>query len=414
MARVIETSPEFQLAAILTRRPPAQSAHLLPEEYLTNSIDRLVEAADVIIECSGDTVHAAEVMMAAGLAGRPVITMNSEAQVTVVSEFVRRGFWITEAHGDQPGCLAELADEARAMCFRPLAYVNLKGFLNPDPSREDMLYWSARQGLTLRQVTSFTDGSKLQIEQALVANALGARIVRQGMIGGRADDLAELDALARAARDLSAPISDYVVNPGGPPGVLILAESPIAATKEGYLPFTRLLTKEGEAYVLLRPHHLVHLEIGKTLRRVARGEPPLLNNGSDPTATVAAVAKRAIPAGTLFEEALGGFDLRGEAVEIAGHEDVVPITLLDGARLRHAIEPGHVISQGDVDVPETLACELYWSKSTRQRPTGFLGRAAGELSPLSDRLLLGEVAALRSRPVLQLETGADGAAFTSP
>jgi hypothetical protein len=44
------------------------------------------------------------------------------------------------------------------------------------------------------------------------------------------------------------------------------------------------------------------------------------------------------------------------------------------------IEPGHVISQGDVDVPETLACELYWSKSTRQRPTGFLGRAAGELS----------------------------------
>jgi hypothetical protein len=78
------------------------------------------------------------------------------------------------------------------------------------------------------------------------------------------------------------------------------------------------------------------------------------------------------------------------------------------------IEPGHVISQGDVDVPETLACELYWSKSTRQRPTGFLGRAAGELSPLSDRLLLGEVAALRSRPVLQSETGADGAAFTSP
>jgi hypothetical protein len=63
---------------------------------------------------------------------------------------------------------------------------------------------------------------------------------------------------------------------------------------------------------------------------VGRDEPPLLNNGPEPTATVAAVAKRALPAGTRFDEALGGFDLRGEAIEIAGPEDVVPITLLDG------------------------------------------------------------------------------------
>jgi predicted homoserine dehydrogenase-like protein len=169
-----------------------------------------------------------------------------------------------------------------------------------------------------------------------------------------------------------------VIN-SGPPGVLILAENPIAAAQEGYLPFARLLTKAGAAFVLLRPHHLVHLEIGKTLRRLARGMAPLLNNGSRPTATVAAVAKRPLAAGTVIEEALGGFDVRGEAVEIAGHEDVVPITLLDGARLRHSIEPGQILRTGDVEIPETLASSLYW--------TGIRGRLAAPAGAVAETLL---------------------------
>lgn len=361
MARTIAAFPEFGIAAVLTRRPVAEVVPFFPEGCVTNSLEQLVGLSDVIVECSGDSVHAAQVMMAAGEAGLPVITMNSEAQVTVVSALVRRGFWISEAHGDQPGCLAELAEDACDMGFRPLAYVNLKGFLNHTPTREDMLYWSARQGLTLRQVTAFTDGGKLQIEQALVANALGARIAVPGMIGGRADDLAEIGHLAQAARELGAPISDYVVNPGGPPGVLILADSPIAAAQEGYLPFTRLMTKDGGAFVLLRPHHLVYLEIGKTLRRLARGAPPLLNNGPRPMATVAAIAKRDLSVGNVFDEALGGFDLRGEAVEISRHPDAVPITLLDRAQLRNSVQRGQIINASDVDVPDTLAAGLYWS-----------------------------------------------------
>jgi predicted homoserine dehydrogenase-like protein len=360
MAEVLEASPEFELAAVLTRRPVAASEQHFPDGVLTNSVSCLVDRADVIIECSGDTVHAAKVIVAAAEAGRPVVTMNSEAQVTIGSALVQKGYWITEAHGDQPGCLAELDEEAREMCFRPLAYVNLKGFLNLDPTYEDMLFWSEKQGLTLRQVTSFTDGSKLQIEQAFVANGLGARIARQGMIGGKSEDLTDLDHLVRTARTLGAPISDYVIN-SGPPGVLIIADNPIAAAQDGYLPFKRLMTRDGEAYVLLRPFHLVHLEIGKTLRRLTRGMPPLLNNGRHPTATVAAIAKKPLKAGVVIEEALGGFALRAEAIEIVGHEDAVPITLLDGARLRHDVEPGQIIRRADVDVVETLAADLYWS-----------------------------------------------------
>ncbi len=356
---LIESMPDFEVTGVLTRRDPSASAETFPEALLTNSLDQLVEHADIVLECSGDTVHATKVMIAAGEAGRKIVTMNSEAQITVGSAMVRMGFDITEAHGDQPGCLAELHYEALDMAFKPLAYINLKGFLNLTPTREDMIYWGNRQGLSLRQVTSFTDGGKLQVEQALVANGLGARIAKQGLIGGSVENLADLDYMADAARELGAPISDYVLNPGGPPGVLILAESAVADLAEGYMPLTRLLTTKETAYMLLRPHHMVHLELGKTLRRVARGEAPLLTNGHTPRVTVAAVAKRPLEAGTVIEEALGGFEVRGEAIELDGHEDVVPITLLDGGVLKNSVEPGQVIYAGDVDLEETRAHRLY-------------------------------------------------------
>ncbi len=59
------------------------------------------------------------------------------------------------------------------MGFKPVVYENIKGFLNTSPSKEDMEFWSKRNGTTLGMTTSFTDGTKVQIEQALVANGLG-------------------------------------------------------------------------------------------------------------------------------------------------------------------------------------------------------------------------------------------------
>ena len=216
----------------------------------------------------------------------------------------------------------------RAIGFEPVAYVNFKGFHDPDPSPDSMRYWSEKQKSTVRSVTSFTDGSKLQIEQVLVANGLGAGIARQGMIGGAIDDLLDLDHLVEAADALGRPVSDYIVHPKGPKGVLILARCELADLTPDYSVFAKVRTRGGRAYMLLKPHYFVHLEMPKTLRRMVTGGPPVITNGRAPTTLIVAVAKRAIPAGARIEAALGGFELRGEAAPIAGNEDAVPITLL--------------------------------------------------------------------------------------
>ena len=129
--------------------------------------------------------------------------------------------------------------------------------------------------------------------------------------------------------------------------------------------FAKIRTREGRAYMLLKPHYFVHLEVPKTLRRVAAGAPPLLTNGLAPRATVAAVAKRALPAGMAIAEALGGFELRGEAIELGRRPDAVPITLLDGARTTRAIEPGELLAEADVELADTLALRL-WRETARR------------------------------------------------
>ncbi len=366
---VLTNTPDFTVTGVLTRRPVALSADGFPEDILTNARDALIERADIVFECSGDTNHAAEVLVAAGEAGRRLVTMNAEAQVTVGTELLHAGFSVTEAHGDQPGVLAELDAEVRAIGFTPVAYVNLKGFHDPDPSRESMLYWSKRQASTLAAVTSYTDGGKMQIEQALVANGLNAGIARRGMIGGAVDDLLDLGYLAAEAARLGRPVSDYVVHPKGPKGVLVLATCEDAERTPDYSVFAKVRTRDGRAYVLLKPHYFVHLEVPKTLRAVVAGAPPLITNGLAPTVSIAAVAKRAIPAGTRIETGLGGFELRGEAVTIAEHPDAVPITLLDGAVLRHGLEPGAIVTEVDVDVPDTLARRL-WSRTAARVARG--------------------------------------------
>ena len=157
-----------------------------------------------------------------------------------------------------------------------------------------MLYWSEKQTSTLAAVTSYTDGGKMQIEQVLVANGLGAGIARQGMIGGAVDDLLDLGYLAAEATRIGRPVSDYVVHPKGPKGVLILATCEDAERTPDYSVFAKVRTRDGRAYMLLKPHYFVHLEVPKTLRGVVAGAPPVITNGLAPTVSIAAVAKRAL------------------------------------------------------------------------------------------------------------------------
>lgn len=355
--RALRNVPGLRITRILTRRA-SKEVQGMDSSLLTDSLSELIDSSDLVFESSGDAVHATAVLDKVIAAGLPVVTMNSELHVTTGSWLARRGY-ITEADGDQPGCLARLRLEAQLMGFTPLAYVNIKGYLNNDPCLAEMEHWAQVQRLRLDQVVSFTDGSKLQIEQALVANGLDADLVCDGMLGRTVPDLRATGFLGSLGEQRGRPLADYVLCAGSPPGVFLVARHPEFTMHGEYGPFARLRTLDGEYGIVLRPHHLIHIEVPRTVLEVIEGKPPLLNNSAHPRYGVAAVAKRPLKAGTPIERGLGGFQVRGMAVELRASPDHVPICLLAGAVLRREVGPDQVLRFDDVELRQSRALEIY-------------------------------------------------------
>jgi len=357
LAKLLSRHEEYDISAILTRSDLTKRDTFNQHRFLTNSLDELIEKSDLIVECTGDALYATESIDKIIKANIPVVTMNSEFHVTTGSYFVDKGL-VTEAEGDQPGVQAILHEEALEMGFKPVVYANIKGFLNENPLRKDMEYWGARSNLSLEMVTSFTDGTKVSIEQVLVANGLGAGIIQDGLVKLENDDMLEGGTiLAEKAKELGYPVSDYLLSSTLPAGVFLIVEHD--ENQADALRYYKL--GDGPYYVLERTYHLCHLEIIKTIKRVLSGGGVLLNNSASPRFSVAAVAKHDLAKGTKIKKGIGSFDVRGIAISIEDDINHVPIGLLANATLKKEIKEGERISFDDVEIEESLALDI-WKK----------------------------------------------------
>ena len=364
-ALALHMASDMRLASALTRRPVEQVTGFPEPELLTNSIDEMLDRCELVVECSGDVVHATNVIDAAIRAGKPVVTMDAEFHVTAGSHYVDRGVMLTEAQGDQPGSLAAMGEEARAMGFKVLVYGNRKGYYHPNPPRDQMQYWADKQCQRIESITAFTDGTKMQIEQALVANGLGATIVRDGMLGPTAESMEQGGLiLAKEARTLGQPIADYAVVAKGPAGIFIACEAD--PRQQQYLEYLKL--GPGPDYVLVHNYHLCHLEMLHTIRRVRGGGRALLTNSRRPTISVGTIAKRDLKPGERIAKGIGSFDVRGEAVRIAHNPNHVPIGLVCDAAIRRRVAADQPLHMDDIDLPDNLATRAWLStiKSLRE------------------------------------------------
>ena len=357
----LERRPGYELASVLTRRPLDSCPEYPRPDALTDSLDQLIEASDVVFECTGDVVHAGSTIGRVLDAGKPVVTLNAEFHATIGSAFVDRGL-LSEAEGDQPGSIAALNRDAVAMGFEPLVYGNMKAFLNRNPTPEEMRYWAARQNYSINMVTSFTDGTKVQIEQCLVANGLGAGIAREDLLGIATGDLKDAAAqLAPVAERLGHPISEYIVDIGLQHGVFVVAKHD--ARQQTAL--RNLKMGDGPYYVLIRDYCLVQLEVFKTIEQVMNERAPLLNNSRTPKVSVASIAKRVLEPGETIQRGSGSFELRGSCVNIADRQGHVPICLADNLRIRRRVEPDQVLTMDDVEIPDSEALRAWQSIEAR-------------------------------------------------
>jgi predicted homoserine dehydrogenase-like protein len=345
------------------------------------------DAVDVLIESTNTVGAAARTVMAASRAGVDAVLMNAEVDC-LLGPLLRRtadeaGAIVTSDAGDQHGVLMRMIDEIRLWGFDIVMAGNIKGFLDRYATPTSIASEARARNLNPVQCASYTDGTKLNVEMALVANATGFLPARRGMLGPAAESVEEVFAKFALA-DLPEPgCVDYILGaqPGG--GVFVVGRCDTPVQRE-YLHYYKL--GRGPFYLFYRPYHLCHLETTYALGRVALDRKPVFTPRAHPVAEVIAVAKRDLVPGTALEPAIGGEHLYGqiETVEAAGALDAVPICLLecDGERapvVARAVRKDEPLRRQDVELPDSDLLDAYrrqermlteavaWSAGARRR-----------------------------------------------
>ncbi|WP_454043010.1 NAD(P)H-dependent oxidoreductase [Cellulosimicrobium sp. Marseille-Q8652] len=344
---------------------------------LTQDVEALTAAdeVDVVVDVTGAVEFGAVAALSAFEHGKHLVLMNAELDATLGWELAGRaasaGVVYTGCDGDQPGVQLNLYRFVRRIGLTPLVCGNVKGlqdrFRNPTTQQG----FAARWGQDPRMVSSFADGTKVNVEQALVANATGMSVHRRGLLGrdhdGHIDELTSLYDVDEL-RALGGAV-DYVVGARPGPGVYVLGamDDP---RQQHYLELYKLGT--GPLYSFYTPYHLCHFEVPDTIARAVLLGETTLHPAGPPTVEVVTVAKTDLPAGTVLD-GLGGYHYFGECerADVTARDELLPVGLAEGCTLVRPVARDAVISYRDVTLPPgRLADALRVAQA--QRPAATL------------------------------------------
>ena len=207
--------------------------------------------------------------------------------------------------------------------------------------------------------TSAADGTKVAVEQAVVANATGMTVPCRGMLGwthtGHVDDLAvryDIGVLRHYGG-----IVDYVIGAKPIPGVYCMAACDDPRDRK-LLEYYKL--GPGPLYSFYTPYHLVHFEAPTSIARAVLFGDAAVAAAGPPVAEVITAAKHDMPAGHVLD-GLGGFDYYGlaEKADVTRAERLLPAGVAEGCRLTRLVTMDEIITYDDVELPPgRLADEL--------------------------------------------------------
>ncbi len=342
---------------------------------VTTDYRAVVEAGqvDAIVETTGAVEFGCHVICAAIDQGKHLVTMNAEVDATVGPILHRMayaaGVVLTGCDGDQPGVQMNLVRFVRGIGLEPLVCGNIKGLQDPHRTPTTQRGFAERWGQDPYMVTSFADGTKISCEQAIVANATGMTVARRGMRGlehhGHVDeltatyDVAELESLGG--------VVDYVVGSQPGPGVFVLATHQDPRQRH-YLELYKL--GKGPLYSFYTPYHLCHFEVPQTVARAVLFEDAAIAPVGAPTVEVVATAKQDLRAGAVLD-GLGGYDTYGQAerADLTAVENLLPMGLAEGARLRVDLPRDQVLRYADVDLPAGRLVDRLRAEQAAEWPT---------------------------------------------
>ena len=311
-------------------------------------------AADVLVESSNAIGPAARFALTALETGKDLVLMNSEIDLIFGPHLMRlahaRGLAYTSCDGDQHGVLKRLLDELELWGFELVMAGNIKGFLDRYANPTTIVPEADKRHLGYKMCTAYTDGTKLSIEMALLANAVGLRVTTPGMEGPCATHVSQAPALydlAQLRRD--GPVADYILGaePGGGVFAVGYCDDPYQRDMMAYYKMG-----PGPFYVFYRPYHLCHVEAVRCIAEAHLNRLPLLEPRHGFRTNVYAYAKRDLRAGERLD-GIGGYTCYGMIDNCeGGAHGGLPICLTEDVTLTRDIVRDRPILLSDVAYDE--------------------------------------------------------------
>ncbi|MDM9585537.1 MULTISPECIES: Gfo/Idh/MocA family oxidoreductase [unclassified Nostoc] len=319
------------------------------------------EGIDALIEVTGAVEFGAEIVMEAIVHRKHVIMMNAELDGTIgpiLKVYAdKAGVILSACDGDQPGVQMNLYRFVKSIGLTPLLCGNIKGLQDPYRNPTTQEGFAKRWGQKPHMVASFADGSKISFEQAIVANATGMKVAKRGMLGydfsGHVDEMTQLYDVEQL-KELGG-IVDYVVGAKPGPGVYVFATHDDPKQRH-YLNLYKL--GEGPLYSFYTPYHLCHFEVPLSVARAVLFGDAVMSPLAGPLVDVVTTAKIDLKAGETLD-GIGYYMTYGqcENSDIVQQQNLLPMGLAEGCRLKRDISKDQVLTYEDVELPEGRLCD---------------------------------------------------------
>jgi predicted homoserine dehydrogenase-like protein len=311
-----------------------------------------MEDADALIESSSAIEKAGRFALSAIESGKHLILMNAEIDLIFGPYLMRRahdlGVVYTSCDGDQHSVIKRIIDHLRLWGFELVMGGNIKGFLDRYSNPTKIVPEADKRHQDYRMCTAYTDGTKLNIEMALLSNALGMRADKTGMNGPRAknvNDVFRLFDFDSLWKNREA-VVDYVLGAQPDGGVFAIGycndsyqQSMLRYYKMGNGPF----------YLFYRPYHLCHIESMECIAEAVIDGKSLLEPKMGFRTNVFAYAKKDLREGEVLD-GIGGYTCYG-LIENCPRDSLpegLPICLTDGVLLKRDVPLDQPILFSDI------------------------------------------------------------------
>lgn len=322
---------------------------------ITSDPELLCSSPDiqVIVEATGEVEFGAKVIMSAIKNKKHVVLINAELDATlgpILKHYADEvGVIYTQTDGDQPGVLMNLYRYVKSLGFKPVMAGNIKSFIDSRRTPETQKAFAESSFQRTKVITSAADGTKISMEMATVANATGFKIIKRGMLGSRCKRVEEAVNLFPKKELMNGGIVDYILGAEPSFGVFILGynENPLI---QRYMKIYKM--GNGPLYTFYIPYHLCPIETSNSVGRAAIFNDATLAPIGGLVSEVVTLAKRDLKAGEILD-GIGEYTCYGaiDNYETAKKEDLLPMGLSEGCKLKRDIKMNEVITYADVNLP---------------------------------------------------------------